>query len=577
MKKIYFIISLLVMLSCTNENDLDFTQLSITNNPQTRVVSTTSAVFDWEEISRITLFGNYPVTLPWYSGASATIPQCIKNDYKASDGWKLLYNYCTDPQVMENGKFYLIFYNIFSGRLRGFFYNVNNITGSQTTYWLLHFSEKSPILNDIDLDTKPLDYTPQETYIYTTNITQNIAKAVGYGWNSFEFDLLIYDPNIGDKNLTIDISAYDSNESTLDITGSLDLNSEGTIITSASKSLVDKTNNSTNVKFQIGDNVEQYYKEYNTNAVTMANPINNANLYHPSIYTLEKGLVYTDTLPQTRGILSNIGKAASLIKSGYNFLSKKFGGKKSETVEIAKSDVKITTSGKIQLQGTLKSIQQSNIYPISNLLIPGAQPAPNNTVLPAYSNPVGVWSLSATPTIAQSAKSIKRFLPKGRAGSGYKGYEYWEIPFGYDTSTFKVNFNPTLLPYIDKYEVQVDLIGKDDNNIYNNLSPNEVLFGQQICQSGTTSIVQSVSTSFTSSNKRFLFYRTCDRVLKTVSLKEMGGYNNVETYNGTFPSHITFEFKVTVTIYPKAPYDTTPVVTTRTFPCNKSSTKLPIL
>ena len=314
------------MLSCTNENDLDFTQLSITNNPQTRVVSTTSAVFDWEEISRITLFGNYPVTLPWYSGASATIPQCIKNDYKASDGWKLLYNYCTDPQVMENGKFYLIFYNIFSGRLRGFFYNVNNITGSQTTYWLLHFSEKSPILNDIDLDTKPLDYTPQETYIYTTNITQNIAKAVGYGWNSFEFDLLIYDPNIGDKNLTIDISAYDSNESTLDITGSLDLNSEGTIITSASKSLVDKTNNSTNVKLQIGDNVEQYYKEYNTNAVTMANPINNANLYHPSIYTLEKGLVYTDTLPQTRGILSNIGIAASLIKSGYNFLSKKFGG-----------------------------------------------------------------------------------------------------------------------------------------------------------------------------------------------------------------------------------------------------------
>ena len=105
MKKIYFIISLLVMLSCTNENDLDFTQLSITNNPQTRVVSTTSAVFDWEEISRITLFGNYPVTLPWYSGASATIPQCIKNDYKASDGWKLLYNYCTDPQVMDNGKF----------------------------------------------------------------------------------------------------------------------------------------------------------------------------------------------------------------------------------------------------------------------------------------------------------------------------------------------------------------------------------------------------------------------------------------------------------------------------------------
>lgn len=523
------------------------------------------------------IFGDNPVTLPWYSGASATIPQCIKNDYKASDGWKLLYNYCTDPKVMENGKYYLIFYNIFSGKLRGFFYNMNPITGSQTTYWLLHFSERSPILNDIDLITKPLDCIPEETYIYTTNITNNLAKAVGYGWNCFEFDLLTYDPNISDNNLTVDISAYDSNESTLDVSGSLDLNSEGTIITSASKSLVDKTNNSTNIKLQIGDNVEKYYQEYNTNILTKANSFDNANLYRPSIYTLEKGLLYTDTLPQTRGILSDIGKAANLIKKGYNFLAKKFGGKKSETVEIAKSDVKITTSGKIQLKGTLTSIQQSNIYPIASLLIPGAQPSPNNIVLPAYSNPVGVWSLSSTPTIVQNNKSVKRFLPNGRDAAGYKGYEYWEIPFGYDTSTFKINFNPTLLPYIDKYEVEVDLIGKDENDIYNNLIPNEVLFGQTICHNGTTNIVRSVPANFTSSNKRFLFYRTCDRVLKTVPFKDMGGYNNLEIYNGTFPSHITFEFKVTVTIYPKEPYNTTPVVTTRTFPYNKSIKKISIL
>lgn len=573
MKRIYLVISFLVMISCTNE--VDFIHSSGTNSYQSRVISTTSKVFDWEEITRITLFENTPVILPWYSGASATIPQCIKNDYKASDGWKLLYNYCTDPAVIEKGKYYLIFYNIFTAKLRGFVYSTNNITGSQTTYWLLHFSEKTPLLNDIGLDTKPLDYIPQETYIYTTNITQNKAKAIGYGWNSFEFDLLTYDPNLGNKNLYIDISAYDSNENALDVSGSLDLNSEGTIITSASKSLVSQTNNSTNVKLQIGDNIEKYYNEFNT--ITTYSSIDNVHSYRPAIYTLENGLVYTDTLPQTRGILGDIGKAANLIKKGYNFLTKKFGGKKSETIEIAKSDVKITTNGKVKLQGTLTSIQQSNIYPLSNLLIPGAQPSPNTTILPAYSDPVGVWNLNTTPTIAQNTKSIKRFLPQGGTGSGYKGYEYWEIPFGYDTSTFKVNFNPALTPYIDKYEVQVDLIGKDDNIIPNQQTPPEELFGQQICQNGTTRIVQSVPTNFTSSDKRFLFYRICDRNLKVIPVKEMGQYNNLEVYDGVFPYNITFEFKVTVTIYPKAPYDTTPIVTTRTFPYNKSIKKLPLM
>lgn len=53
MKNKWCAIFLFVVLSCTNENDLYLTQSPVIDNPQSRAASTTSVIFDWEEISQI--------------------------------------------------------------------------------------------------------------------------------------------------------------------------------------------------------------------------------------------------------------------------------------------------------------------------------------------------------------------------------------------------------------------------------------------------------------------------------------------------------------------------------------------
>lgn len=409
MKYLYIIIGLFCLYSCND--DIELEQIASSNDSMTsRSAQVSSGMYDWEGNSRIPL-GNsgQEVILPWYSGASITAPNYIIQDYQEADGWKLLYNTCTTSELMENGRYYLLFYNIFSGKLRGFVYNGNDVTGAQTTFWQLYFSQKTPLLNDSESVTLPLDQLSDNTCILTTNITNNAAKALGYGWNCFEYDLLMYDPNLSQTNLTMSLNAYDVNESNLDIDGTLELSSEGTIITTVSQSVANKLlNQSNSMKLNIGDNVTNFYDNFKISKFS------------------------ADSKTVEPYGLGSIFKVGDIISKGYNFLVKKFGSKNAENVEIAKSDVKIATEGNIKLQGTLKNVQNSNVYPISNLLVPGATPGPNNITLPSYNNPIGVWGISTTPTIGQAKKAVKKFHLVSGGGSRYSGYEYWDIPYGPD-------------------------------------------------------------------------------------------------------------------------------------------------
>lgn len=106
---LYFLMSLLI--SCSDNSEELFMQ------PQkidTRaVVSEVSPYFNWEDTTLISLWNiNGPVVLPWYSSAAANIPSFILEDYKAADGWEMVYNTCSPSSVMQDDKYYLIFYNI---------------------------------------------------------------------------------------------------------------------------------------------------------------------------------------------------------------------------------------------------------------------------------------------------------------------------------------------------------------------------------------------------------------------------------------------------------------------------------
>lgn len=518
-----------------------------TSNLKSRSTQTTSDIYDWEKETKIPLLGiSTDVVLPWYTGANIAIANNIINDYKSADGWKMIYNTCTTSNLSTDGCYYLFFYNIFSGKLRAFVYNKNNVTGSQTTFWQLNFSSNTSLVNDAELITQPLDNVSDNKCLLTTNITNGAAKAIGYGWNCFEYDLIVYDSNLTNQNLTMSFNAYDVNETTLDADGILELSSEGTILTTSVTTTSDKTlSNYNTIKQDVGNNVQNYYKNYTTSSTA------------------------------TRGILSSISKATDIINKGYNLITKKFSGKQ-DSITISQSDVKITTKGDIKLQGTLNSTQNSNVYPIANLLVPGATPTPQNTTLPSYSDPIGVWSLETTPILAQCRESIKSFYSKGIQNGKYVGHETWDIYLTYDPSTFKVNFNPAIEELIEKYEVKVDLVAKEERAT-STTYPYSYLKSNVICSEGNTYIQTSTTAGPSISTIPYLVYYLCDKTEKTIETSELKNYNKRSTDDVKFPSDINIELKVSVTIYPKVPYNTTPITTTRTYPYTKSSTKIELI
>ena len=109
---------------------------------------------------------------------------------------------------MQDGKYYLIFYNIFSGRLRGYVYN-KNVTSGDITFGQLTFDNQTTLLNDLTPNTTPGTIPVDERILSVSNLSVNPTKASSRGWNAFEADLLTYDPNMSNKNITLTVNAYD--------------------------------------------------------------------------------------------------------------------------------------------------------------------------------------------------------------------------------------------------------------------------------------------------------------------------------------------------------------------------------
>ena len=131
------IVILIGIAACQKPEEITFSDEGGT--PLTRSITPgVSPVFDWWDTTTISLSGiNNPVTLPWYNGASTQIPYYMLDDYKPEDGWEMVYNYCIDTPPGEEGKYYLLFYNKFTGILRVFYYNNHDVTAANTTLWRL--------------------------------------------------------------------------------------------------------------------------------------------------------------------------------------------------------------------------------------------------------------------------------------------------------------------------------------------------------------------------------------------------------------------------------------------------------
>lgn len=558
MKKTSLLAMLLIVLIACTDNSEEFIPVNmVKHDAGTRVVSPeTSPYFNWEDIGFIPLIGMQgTVTLPWYSGATTSIPECILKDYKAADGWKMVYNFCTDSDNLQEGKYYLMFYNIFSGRLRTFIYNNNDVTNANTTLWKLSFNNKTTLLNDLSAISYPQDTITEQKEVYVTNITKTSVKSLTRGWNSFDVDFLMYDKDLANKNIAMNIDLYDTQQSQIKLAGNITMESEGTMVT------VTKTETTSEPKALkkavefVGKGAEKFF----------------TNLFD------NEGESSSSSV-STKGIGAGAliaGAATSIIKKGGNLLVKKFSSKKSETVSTSTSDIKITSNGTVQIEGNITNQQQTNILPLSRLMIPGSKPTIEDIVLPSYNEPIGVWNLKTTPVIRPSLYVYRELIKVGDIDITWVKCNLYTRRFaGLDPSSTEVIINPTVLPYLEKYTVDLKLLIKEKKSY--NPSIEFVhnfpigLFADVLyfSESDTLRVLEPRIRNNIYAYGQITNDEKGIPIQKTVYENQFkGAYGWRKLFSGNILSGYmkNIEVKVTVTLYPKAPFNTTPYVTTRTF------------
>lgn len=229
-----FVVYAFICVMCMSCNDILDDAVLTELSDETEV--STKAVQDfvipkgaWEDWHRVKL-ANYSdsVYVPWNRSFTATsIPDDVRFDIRAEDGWKLVGNTLTRNEPKMN---YLIFYNQFTGVLKGFYYLEEGVSGNNA-FWQLEFTNRDKVLYNQDgFYTYPLSSDKTTSMVHVMNVTTNKTKGFTIGWNCFQVELAYQ--YVNNPNVTIGISAYQQNVGNISLQGEFTSSSSGSIISS---------------------------------------------------------------------------------------------------------------------------------------------------------------------------------------------------------------------------------------------------------------------------------------------------------------------------------------------------------
>lgn len=564
MKKIFsFLICMFTCISCTQEPTTEDTAPRTIRPVSRSITPHTTPYINWEDTTKINIIGHGSVTLPWYNGAQGAIPDYILQDYKRSDGWELLYNFCSDEfENAEGGKNYLIFYNKLTGKLRVYYYSKQTITNGTTTIAQFRTSSPSRLFNFNDgYYSLPFYGGNGPIEVCTSNITNSGSHSTSFGWNCFEVELA-YDP-IAPNNL-LHIGFYDQNIKSLYLSGILNLQTDGTIITT----------------------------DINNPVKPLLNLAGNAagKAMEDAYVNARKGKRST----KFGAALGSLG--SKIVSSGLNLLFGGFLGIFDKTNET-RYTVELKTEGTAEFTGSIQSNISSAITPIQNLRIPGTEASDKDNVIPNYDQSLGVWNVVKLPTIELDDVLTPTVYPVTPQPSSYKGY-----CVDYQRSLYKVPFkkediviNPETMACISDYEVEVDyyVISKfdgkyrlaEDGNYdqyitkcvyeeefsedeWENVKKNDKTpYSEEYRRIKTIFyelpdyIAEFENTSFSSPQYTYATWINDDAILKNLQ-------QNVKYKQPRTRIYSNYMAKVSVILYPKAPYDEKPILMTKTFKPN---------
>ena len=555
-------ISLFTLFACSKE-ELIMEEEIFGEELRTRSITPmTSPLFDWWDTTSISLQGiASPVTLPWYNGASTHIPAYILDDYKPEDGWEMVYNYCIDTPPGEIGKNYLIFYNKFTGILRIFYYNNNDVLPTTQTLWKLEVTANTSLFNGLGNIALPMSERINNPSVYVTNLTSLPSKSIGRGWNCFDVELAYDDQLEKNSNICFNIASYNLTSGVIELKGDIQLESDGTMVTLVSSQYPNWVNK---VAKTTGDEAKKVIEKKLEK-------------------TVAKGVADAFT-----------GGLASLVSTGAKWLFGSLTGKKDNTY---RSDIQLSTAGEVNIRGEFSTTSIPNILPLANNVMPGTIKKTSDSFLPSYDEPLGVWNVEKLPTLYKSAYAELGFSEWEYYYTNYTDFKvrhsddlfpvHAEELYYYYPDSLKIKINPAVLKDIDRYEVEIRCICEIKDTQGNKYNPDkmsgvsyQVKGGVDYLYTDSCIILEDTPIATTLDNYSGIRAFAATGVYPHHSeipedlyyrIQENGYVNYPVIIDGKrydiSPIHLNGEFyyKVMLTLYPKAPHNATPIVLMRTF------------
>lgn len=389
-RNLHLLIILLSFCGCKKDLLIDSSVTDKISIKKKTINTISPYVFDWEHIDYMPAPTDTKILVPWASGANKSFPSIYATDIKSSDGWQLVYN--TFSPTSLNQPLYFVLYNKYRGLLRGYFYLTpgSSIPSSNITHALVQ---------DVSSNSAPLlSYSASEVANLSINtpvsstVQQYKTSATGT-WYAAEFEMA-YDPTIANKNTSMSWQVSSINTSNIILNGTSKGNIQGTISQSKPASNL------------LGNTI-------------------------PGILTFPyEGIIDSWKLPTPVTTALKTGLTSGLGGIVKNVLNGIFGG-----TDQSNQYANLTTSAQYSMDGTITDVYQLQN---PNLLIPGSSGQTSTSgYAPLYTNPLGVFSLSAAP---KSDLSIPTW-----EGSDYDVPDWSSAKVTLDTTSYKVQFNPSVI------------------------------------------------------------------------------------------------------------------------------------
>ena len=542
------IFTILITFSCDDKNLLIQNDLIVSNDANLSKFRSSSIHknigYDWEKNTRVTIQGQN-VILPWYNGAPASFPQHIFNDYKKSDGWVMIYNFITDNNVSLSNRYVFIFYNIFRGLMRIYYYNTSFPSQAGTSFAQITIHDNSTKLFNSSTTGRvclPLDQQGSNI-VYTTGISTTPVSGFYYGWNCFEVEIS-YDQYLKDKNVSMSISFYDQRVKTIHMTGNIDIKGSASYVTTNTNNVVGNTAQSVfnSIASAAGEEVEK--------------------IIFPSNFNTNKKEDSTKSIGPMI-----IGKAiSSFISTAISGITKSWTSSWGRTNSQIKT-VDIKLPGTITMNGTITDNIPPPVIPIQNILVPGALSG-SSLLLPIEEIELGVWNIkTCKPAFigSHTYPSIENYSHYPMHDNDYPvigdfcKYIFIRTPI-YEKDD--IVLNDSVKKYIEKYEVQTNMFYKGASG--EETIDNNTIIDRPWRHNGA--IYYKIST-----DHRYHFDKSYWRMVNS------NNFQRNETPTFYFEEkNFKFVAKVTLLLYPKAPYNTDVISLTRTFDCKIEKVPTPI-